>query len=93
MAFRAKVSQEHKAVAWTLQKIGAASWNMKNSSEKISRPLFSEAYQKYAVNWLADGNTIPEIKSDNPTEAMPEKTQGDRDAHARFMKDFRSWTW
>ena len=86
-------TQKHKAVAWTLQNMGAASWNMKNLSEKISRPLFSEAYQKYAVNWLADGNSIPEIKSDNPSEAMPEKTQGDRDAHARFMKDFRSWAW
>ena len=80
---------KHKAVAWTLQNMGAASWNVKNSVEKTSRPLFAEAYQKYAVDWMADGNTIPEIKSDNPSEFTPEKTQGDRDAHSKFMREMQ----
>ena len=84
---------KHKAVAWTLQNMGAASWNVKHSVEKTSRPLFATAYQKHAVDWLADGNTIPEIKSDNPSKFRPEKTQGDRDAHSKFMKSFRSWAW
>ena len=84
---------KHKAVAWTLQNMGAASWNVKHSVEKTSRPLFAEAYQKHAVEWLADGNTIPEIKNDNPSKFRPEKTQGDRDAHKEFMESFRSWAW
>ena len=84
---------KHKAVAWTLQNMGAASWNVKHSVEKTSRPLFAEAYQKHAVEWLADGNTILEIKSDNPSKFRPEKTQGDRDAYSKFMKSFRSWAW
>jgi len=79
---------KHKAIAWTLQNTGAASWAMKNSVEKISRPLFTEAYQKHAVDWLADGNIIPEIRSDNPSEFRREKTQADRDAHANFMREF-----
>ena len=80
---------KHKAVAWTLQNMGAAAWNMKNSVEKTSRPLFAEAYQKHAVDWMADGNTIPEIKSDNPSEFRPEKTQCDRDAHSKFMRQMQ----
>lgn len=84
---------KHKAVAWTLRNMGANSWNVKNSVESFGRPLFTEAYQKHAVDWLADGNTIPEIKSDNPSKFRPEKTQGDRDAHREFMESFRSWAW
>ena len=84
---------KHKAVAWTLQNMGAAYWDVKHSVEKTSRPLFAEAYQKHAVEWLADGNTILEIKSDNPSKFRPEKTQGDRDAYSKFMKSFRSWAW
>ena len=80
---------KHKAVAWTLQNMGAASWNVKYSVEKTGRPLFAEAYQKYAVDWMADGNTIPEIKSDNPSEFRREKTQGDRDAHSKFMREMQ----
>jgi len=69
--------------------MGAASWNVKHSVEKTSRPLFAEAYQKYAVDWMADGNTIPEIKSDNPSEFRREKTQSDRDAHSKFMREMQ----
>jgi len=81
---------KHKAVAWTLQNMGAACWKVKHSVEKTSRPLFAKAYQEHAVDWLADGNTIPQIKRDNPSKFRPEKTQRDRDAHRGFMREMQS---
>ena len=82
--------QKHKAVAWTLRKMGNAAWNVKHSAEHISRGVWDSAYQKHAVDWMADGNIIPETKRDNPSKFRREKTQKDRDTHAMFMKEFRA---
>ena len=79
--------QKHKAVAWTLQNMGSAAWNVKNSVEKISRGVWNNAYQKHAVDWMADENIIPENKPDNSSKFRREKTQKDRDAHAKFMDE------
>ena len=81
---------KHKAVAWTLQNMGAASWNVKHSVEKTSRPLFAKAYQEHAVDWMADGNTIPEIRREASSQFMHDKTQADWDAHTKFMDEMSS---
>ena len=82
--------QKHKAVAWTLRQMGNTAWNVRHSGEHISRGVWDSAYQKHAVEWMADGNIIPEIKPDNPSKFRREKTQKDRDANAKFMKEFRA---
>ena len=82
--------QKHKAVAWTLKSMGSAAWNVKNSVEKISRGVWNNAYQKYAIDWLADGNIIPEIRRETSSEFRRDKTQADWDAHSKFMDEMSS---
>ena len=82
--------QKHKAVAWTLKSMGSAAWNVKNSGEKISRGVWINAYQKYAIDWMADGNTIPEIRREASSQFMRDKTQADWDAHTKFMDEMSS---
>jgi len=82
-----------KAVAWTLEKMGSAACNVKNSVEKTSRPLFTSAYQKHAIDYVADGNTIPEIESENTFSTREPKTPSLRKAHAKFMDEFRQLNW
>ena len=85
--------QKHNAVAWTLKSMGSAAWNVKNSVEKISRGVWNIAYQKYAIDWMADGNTIPEIRRETSSEFRRDKTQADWDAHYKFMDEMSSVFW
>jgi hypothetical protein len=70
--------------------MGSAAWNVKNSVEKISRGVWNNAYQKYAIDWLADGNIIPEIRRETSSEFRRDKTQADWDAHSKFMDEMSS---